>query len=139
MQWEIFLFCCSMSNYFFSSAVQVQSGSVCGIFGKMAYDYLKYVHHWEILTANSGIKWDSVTHSSVMLLPTFPLCPVMLYSSKAAPQSLCCLWQTLNCHHWHFFLNLMYSCKYNINKAFMCHYTPFKRPVILNNFILIPQ
>jgi len=85
MQWEIFLFCCSMSNYFFSSAVQVQSGSVCGIFGKMAYDYLKYVHHWEILTANSGIKWDSVTHSNVMLLPTFPLCPVMLYSSKAAP------------------------------------------------------
>ena len=51
----------------------------------LAYDYLKYVHHWEILTANSGIKWDSVTHSSVMLLPTFPLCPVMLYSSKAAP------------------------------------------------------
>lgn len=61
---------------YFSSAVQVLSGSVSGIFGKMACDYLKYVHHWAILAANSGIKWDLVTHSSVMLLSTSPLCPV---------------------------------------------------------------
>lgn len=57
--------CCSMSNYFLYllfSAVQVQSGSVCGISGKMTYDYFKDLYHWTIPVANGGIKCGLVTH-----------------------------------------------------------------------------